>query len=243
MRSLQGKLLRVVRWSFLAGILALAGFVSCLTAMRFAIRGSEVTVPDLMGRTVRDADRLVALSQLQLELESHRFDERVESDHIVAQAPTPGSKLKRNRSVRVIVSLGARKIPVPDLKGESLRTTQIALLSRGFTLGVTSIISSTEIEKDRVIAQDPLPLTPLARSPRVSVLVSGGASGRDYLMPSVTGNTLDEISEAIQNTNLKVGTVTYRAIPGVLKGTILHQTPAAGFKLPEGTVIDLEVSR
>ena len=108
--------------------------------MRFAIRGSEVTVPNLVGRTVREGDRLANLSELQLRLESHRFDDQVESDHIVSQTPVPGSKLKKNRSVRVIVSLGARKIAVPDLKGESLRTIQIALLSRGLTLGVTSAI-------------------------------------------------------------------------------------------------------
>lgn len=211
--------------------------------MRFAIRGSEVTVPNLVGRTVRAADRLAGVSELQLKLESPRFDDQVESDHIVAQTPPPGSKLKRNRSVRVIVSLGARKIPVPDLRGESLRTTQIALLSRGLTLGVTSTISSAEMEKDRIISQDPLPMTRLAQSPRVSVLVSAGRSNQEYLMPSVTGNTLDEVSKAIQNTSLKVGTITYRSIPGLLKGTILKQTPPPGFKLAEGSSIELEVCR
>jgi serine/threonine-protein kinase len=211
--------------------------------MRFAIRGSEVTVPNLIGRSVEEGDRLANLSELQLKPESHRFDDRIESDHIVAQAPPPGSKLKRNRSIRVIVSLGARKIAVPDLKGESLRTTQIALLSRGLTLGVTSTIGSTEIEKDRIISQDPLPMTRLARSPRVSVLVSAGRPNLEYLMPSVTGNTIDEVSEAIQNTSLRVGTVTYRSIPGLMKGTILKQTPPPGLKLSEGTSIDLEVCR
>lgn len=240
---MQGKLLRFVRLCFLASILASASFVSCLTAMRFAIRGSEVTVPNLVGRTVREGDRLANLSELQLRLESHRFDDRVESDHIVAQTPVPGSKLKRNRSVRVVVSLGARKIAVPDLKGESLRTTQIALLSRGLTLGVTSAIRSTEIEKDRVISQDPLPMTRLARSPRVSVLISGGRPSQEYLMPNVTGNTLDEVSGAIQNTGLKIGTVTYHFIPGLVKGTILKQTPPPGFKLVEGSTIDFEVCR
>jgi beta-lactam-binding protein with PASTA domain len=211
--------------------------------MRFAIRGSEVTVPDLIGRTFREGNRLAGLSELQLKVESHRFDDRIESDRIVAQAPSPGSKLKSNRNVRVVVSLGARKIPVPDLKGESLRTTQIALLSRGLTLGVTSTISSTEVEKDRIISQDPLPMTRLARSPRVSVLISAGRRNESYLMPSITGNTVEEFSAAIQNTSLKVGTVTYRSIPGLLKGTILKQMPLPGFKLSEGSSIDIEVSR
>src|SRR5262245_54674805 len=126
--------------------------------MRFAIRGSEVTVPDLLGKTVREASRMTSQSELQIKLESHRFDDRTESDRIIAQTPSPGSKLKRNRNVRVVVSLGAKKIAVPDLRGESLRTTQIALLSRGLTQGVTSTVHSEDVEKDRIITQDPLPL-------------------------------------------------------------------------------------
>ncbi len=241
--TLQGQLLRLVRWCFLALVLASAGFVSCLTAMRFAIRGSEVTVPDLLGQTVREASRMTSLSELQIKLESHRFDDRTESDRIIAQTPSPGSKLKRNRNVRVVVSLGAKKIAVPDLRGESLRTTQIALLSRGLTLGVTSTVHSEDVEKDRIITQDPLPLTRLARSPRVSVLVSAGPSGRTYVMPNVVGNTLEEVSSSIGDSGLKLGALNYHFIPGLPKGTILKQNPPPGFKLVEGSSIDLEVCR
>jgi eukaryotic-like serine/threonine-protein kinase len=240
---LQGQLLRLVRWFFLAAVLASAGFVSCLTAMRFAIRGSEVTVPDLIGKTVGEANRLASLSELQLKLESHRFDDQREPDRIITQTPSPGSKLKINRNVRVVVSLGAKKIAVPDLRGESLRTTQIALLSRGLTLGVTSTIHSVEMEKDRIISQDPLPLTRLARSPRLSVLVSAGAPSRAYVMPNLVGDTLEEVSSSIGDSGLKLGAVNYHFIPSLPKGTILKQNPPPGFRLVEGNSVDLEVCR
>jgi eukaryotic-like serine/threonine-protein kinase len=211
--------------------------------MRFAIRGSEVTVPDLIGKTVGEANRLASLSELQLKLESHRFDDQREPDRIITQTPSPGSKLKINRNVRVVVSLGAKKIAVPDLRGESLRTTQIALLSRGLTLGVTSTIRSVEMEKDRIVSQDPLPLTRLARSPRVSVLVSAGPPSRAYVMPNLVGNTLEEVSSSIGDSGLKLGAVNYHFIPSLPKGTILKQNPPPGFRLVEGNSIDLEVCR
>jgi len=211
--------------------------------MRFAIRGSEVAVPELVGKTVREAGRLAGLSELQLKLESPRFDDQMESDRILAQAPPPGSKLKRNRTVRVIVSLGAKKIPVPDLRGESLRATQITLLSRGLTLGVTSTIHSADVEKDRIISQDPLPLTRLARSPRVSVLVSTGPVVPTYLMPDLMGESLEEVSGAIQQSGLKIGMLNYHFIPGLQKGTILKQNPPPGSRLVEGSSIDFEICR
>ena len=49
------------RWSsiiLMIAILAVAGVVSALTAMRFAIRGREVEVPQLMGKTKDEAEAL-----------------------------------------------------------------------------------------------------------------------------------------------------------------------------------------
>ena len=48
---MQQKLIDFVQWFFLAAVLLVAGFLSCLTAMRLAIRGNEVNVPNL-GRKV-----------------------------------------------------------------------------------------------------------------------------------------------------------------------------------------------
>ena len=48
---------RFSQWSsiiLMAAILAVAGIVSALTAMRFAIRGREVAVPPLAGKTAEE---------------------------------------------------------------------------------------------------------------------------------------------------------------------------------------------
>ena len=41
---MQQKLIDLVRWFFFAAVLLVAGFLSCLTAMRFAIRGNDFSV-------------------------------------------------------------------------------------------------------------------------------------------------------------------------------------------------------
>ena len=211
--------------------------------MRFAIRGSEVTVPNLVGITIQEGMRLASLSELRLKVGSHRFDDQVATDRIISQTPSPYSKLKRNRNVRVIVSLGAKKVSVPDLKGESLRASQIALLERGLTVGVVSSVHSESIEMDKIISQDPLPQTRLAQSPLVNLLVSTGRKSREYLMPELTGSNLEEVSKILEVSGLKLGTVSYQALPGLSKGTIFRQNPPPGHKLAEGSSIDLEVCR
>ena len=43
----------------MVAILTVAGIVSALTAMRFAIRGREVEVPQLAGKTKDEAEALI----------------------------------------------------------------------------------------------------------------------------------------------------------------------------------------
>ena len=43
------------------------------------------------------------------------------------QEPPPGSALKSHRSIRVWLSLGPRKLTLPAVEGQSLRTARVAL--------------------------------------------------------------------------------------------------------------------
>ena len=60
------------RWSsmiLMVAILTVAGLVSALTAMRFAIRGKEVEVPKLVGKTKEEAEQIqITNEQLLTEL-------------------------------------------------------------------------------------------------------------------------------------------------------------------------------
>lgn len=235
--------MRWIRGFFFAGILVMAGFLSCLTAMRFAIQGNEVKVPNLEGKTIPEGSHLLTGSALRLKVESHRYDDRVPKDRILAQIPGRDSRLKRDSAVRVIVSLGAKKIPIPDLQGETLRAGQILILKRGLTLGVTSVVSSDTGDKDRILAQDPPPETQLAESPKMNLLVSSGKRPHKYLMPDLTGRRSEEVVAEFAGLGLRLGAVNYQSIPGVLRGTILNQFPPPGSKIVEGSSVNFEVCR
>lgn len=211
--------------------------------MRLAIRGNEVTVPNLGGRTLQEATLHLNALELRLKVDGRRFDNQIPGDRIISQVPSPDSQLKKNRTVRVVVSLGAKRVQVPDLRGESLRVGQIALLKKGFSLGMIAAVSFEGVEKDRIIAQDPPPQAQLAASPTVNVLISSGRRNREYLMPELAGRNLEEVSKVIQDSGVTIGKLDYQSTPGLFQGTILRQIPAAGQKLVEGSTIDLEVSK
>src|SRR5438093_12542104 len=97
------------RWSpiiLMIAILAVAGILSALTAMRFAIRGREVIVPPLVGKTQAEAQKLLEERGLVLKVTSKRFSAEIPEGKVVDQIPANGTHLKSNRSVKVLVSLG-----------------------------------------------------------------------------------------------------------------------------------------
>jgi len=240
---MQQKLIDFVRWFFFAAVLLVAGFLSCLTAMRFAIRGNEVSAPNLAGKSLPEGTRVLNAYSLRMKVDSHRYDERVPKDQILSQNPVANSKLKRNSQVRVVMSLGAKKIAVPNLEGQSLRAAQILVLQRGLTLGVLAAIASETEERDRIAAQCPPPEVGFAQSLTMNLLVSTGKRRREYLMPDLTSQNSDEVVGEFASLGLKLGSVNYQSVPGVPKGAILKQAPQPGAKIAEDGAVDFEVNR
>jgi len=210
--------------------------------MRIAIRGSEVLVPNLMGRKAQEASNLLASHQLQMKIDGFRFDPKISSDRILSQLPSPDSRLKVNRHVRVLISLGEKKVAIPDLRGDTLRAAQITLLKRGLAGGSSAQFGSEVYEVDRIISQEPLPQNP-SQSPVVNLLVSSGRKERTFLMPDLTGLDLVEVSRAIKEAGLQLGKVTYQPVSGIMRGVILHQNPLAGSQLKREEEIELEIAK
>ncbi|PYS32604.1 MAG: hypothetical protein DMG14_34095 [Acidobacteria bacterium] len=102
-------------------ILAVAGVVSALTAMRFAIRGREVEVPQLAGRTQEEAEQILRGRGLKLRVSSSRFSSEVAEGRVLEQIPPSGTTLKVDRTVRVLLSLGEQRYAVPNLIGTTWR--------------------------------------------------------------------------------------------------------------------------
>ena len=239
----RGRLVGFLRGLFLAGVLIGAALLSCLTAMRLAIRGSEVTVPGVVGRSLEEATRRISGAQLVLKVRGQRFDDHVPPDGIIAQSPADGGRLKSHGTVKVLVSLGPRRIQVPDLRGKTLRAGRYQLLQRGLTPGFTATISSDSTEKDLVLSQFPLPGEQESQSPTVNMLISSGRSRVAYLMPDLVGKRLGEVSRTLALWDIQLGEVRYQSLPGLAPGTVLEHSPAAGDIILEAALVDFEVAR
>src|SRR5262245_38793489 len=234
------------RWSsitLMVAILCVAGFLSALTAMRFAIRGREVTVPALIGTTEDQAAQILSSNGLSLKVSSKRFSAEVPEGLVGDQIPPSGTRLKANRTVRVQVSLGARRFAVPNLVGTSLRAAQLTLTQRRLTLGNTLYAHTPEGDASAVIYQSPTPGTVEGSDPAVNILISLGPPAQYFIMPDLIGRPAELVMARARNEGFRLGKVNYTKSPGVEPGVVIQQKPQAGYRLSKTDVIVLDVSQ
>lgn len=237
---------RFSRWSsivLMVAILAVAGIVSALTAMRFAIRGREVAVPSLAGKTKADAEVALASLGLKLKVSSSRFSSNVPEGKILEQIPPSGTRLKVDRTVKVLVSLGERKFAVPSLVGTSLRAAQLTLAQRRLTLGSTLYAHTPEGEPSTVVYQSPTSGTQEGSDPSVNILISLGPPAQYFIMPDLIGRPAELVSSRARTEGFKIGKFNYRKYPGVEAGIVIQQKPQAGYRLSKSDIILLDVSQ
>lgn len=232
----------LVKYGLLLMALLVTAGVSALTTMRAILTSQEVQVPSLIGRRITEAGVVAERNRLSVRVEGRRHDPKIPADRIAAQEPSPGSTLKSHRSVRVWVSLGPRRLTVPVVEGDSLRSARLSLEQAQVGVGRVVEVDDPATEGTILVQHPPAGETD-SLAGGVSLLVSRGSGSREYVMPDLIGKRADDVLDALRRSQLKVPEIRYRSYPGVEPGTVLRQSPAAGYRVTRETAVDLEVSR
>lgn len=237
--SLRERLEWASRMAFLVFILASAAFLSAITAMRFAIHGREVTMPNLVGKDVAEASKTLRSKGLIL-----RVADRVYSDvpinQVVRQTPTPGMLMKVSQQAHVVLSLGQRQLEIPPLEGNTLRVSRIELLRAGLQVGEVSTVTLPDHPSDTVLLQNPKPGHGAA-TPKVDVLVSSGTREPSYVMPYLIGLNEIEAQHRLDLADLH-RKINYVAAPQWPHGSVIDQSPLSGTRIANGTDVQLTIA-
>jgi serine/threonine-protein kinase len=225
----------------LTGALVATFFLFAGIAMRVAVRARQVTVPDLVGKSIADATTLASTLDLQMRVdEARRPDPKVPAGNVLTQDPLPGSSVRRQRSVRVWVSAGAHIARAPSLLGETQRSAEIRVSQEGLLIGTVSEIRSGLYPPDVIVAQDPPPTTQTAE---VRLLVNRGEDRATYVMPDLIGLNGDRAADVLRVRGFRVSITAQSTASSIPPGVIVRQAPAGGYQVHPGDAIALEVSR
>jgi len=238
--TLRERLQWMFRMALMIFILASVAFLSALTAMRFAIQGREVTMPDVVGLKPTEAQQALQGRGIGMKVED-RIYSSLPADAVVRQSPPPNMRVKIGQYAHVVLSLGPQKATIPQLTDKSLRLARIELLRDGMQAGEIASAYLPGWPGDTVVQQDPAAGTSDISSPHVDLLVSNGTRPVAFVMPDLFGLALGEGESKLTSAGLKVAKLTFSPIPGMPHGTIARQAPVRGSRVDASTSIELQV--
>lgn len=227
------------RMTLLVFILASAAFLSAITAMRIAIHGREVTMPNLVGKNVAEASQMLRSRGLLLRVADRIYSEQP-INVVVRQTPPPGMLMKVSQQAHVVLSLGQRQLQIPALESNSLRVSRITLLRANLQVGEVSELTMPDVPVDTVVMQNPKPGSGAA-TPRVDVLVSDGPREMAYVMPHLIGLNEADAQRRLDSAGIK-RKVNYVNAPQWPHGAVIDQTPMGGSRLAASSMVELTVA-
>src|SRR5258705_12299235 len=101
------------RLILLALVLLVIALVSALTAMRLAIHGHEVAVPDLVGQSPAAARVITEQNGLEINVERQYYSPTVPEGKILSQLTPAGRRGRRGWQGRVGATVGPPRVARP----------------------------------------------------------------------------------------------------------------------------------
>ena len=222
----------VFRLLWMVSVLVIVALLSALTAMRLAIHGREVTVPDMQGKTPAEARRMAESSGLEADVEREYYSPAIPEGKVLSQMPAAGSTVRRGWQVRLALSLGPQRVVIPQVVGESDRAAAITIAQRGLNLGGAASLEIPNSAPGQVIAQNPQPNATNASAPKISLLVSQAPAPQSFVMPSFVGQPLGSVTLALKDAGFTVGKVTVAPVENAPEATNAASVPAAPAPAP-----------
>jgi eukaryotic-like serine/threonine-protein kinase len=235
------RLLAVLAYGVLLFVVfGLAGYL----AFSFFVRSGVTAVPQLAGLSRADAANRLADQGLVLRRsgDNGRYDDNIPAGRVVRQSPDARTLVKRGSSVDVALSLGPRRVQVPDLAGKALPAAQVRLSSSGLEVGQLLGVYEAQRPPGSVVEQDPDAGTAVPPATPIDLLLAVAATGERYLMPDLVYRHYDQVRPFFERRGFRFGSVKFERYEGVAAGVILRQFPLPGHPLTRNDPVSLVVA-
>jgi len=206
--------------------------------------GKEVTVPDVKGMSYSEAKEVLEAKGLKIEKADEPIaSQKIEKGKIVSQTPSKNSKVKKGRTVRVILSAGNTELKVPDLKGLSYKEAKTLLSEMGLQISKGDEVDSDSVAEGLIASQYPSAKTKVDKGDIITVNISKGK--KDAVIPKLVGTTFtseSDVSATLSKYGYKLGKGSYEESYET-PGTIIKQSPDAGTTAEKNTTVDIVISK
>ena len=186
-------------------------------------------------------DRNTAISRIEeVGLRAKVVEENNAADEelVFDQDPTGGTRVDKGSEVTIKVSLGAKKVEVPNVVGKQIDVAREQLEGDGFRVSVVNE-PDDDAPEGEVIKQSPAGGSEVAQDQTITLTVSSGDESTD--VPNVVGMSEDAAADELNNAGFKVKRVKVSSAT-VDEGKVVSQDPAGGQGLAKGETVTINVS-
>ena len=196
-----------------------------------------LAVPNVLGQPVATAQARLASAGLGSDT-TEEFSPDVPRGSVVTQDPLANAQLEQGKTVKLVVSRGPQRVPVPNVVGMVTRDATAELTRGGFTVKRQDAYNSRPVET--VFEQRPPAGEQVAPGSEITIVVS---LGRDLVnVPALRGLT----EEAARQELARLGLVaTVQTVPdsSVQPGQVSTHSPAPNQQVDRGTAVIVLVAR
>ena len=225
-----------IEWLFRMGllvfVLAAAAFLSAVMAMRFAIQGREVDMPNLVGKSSADAQAILQGRGLQLkdrrpglQQPSREFRRPAEPAGGRTHESFPGRTRRSQPGTAKRDDTGARGRK--SSRGADSTAASGPATGRGhIVFGARRCLETRFCSRTRLRERAPQALAWICWWRKANPQPA-------YVMPWLVGMPLAEADRLLSSGGLKLAKTTYTPSAQWPKGTVIEQTPDQGSKVTE----------
>ena len=192
-------------------------------------------VPALRGMTEDQAQEALTEMNLSFGDTVERFNEKVAEGVVLRSLPKPGTELKRDAAVDLVVSKGPHPIKVLDFTGKDAEKAEAALSKRNLEV-LTSRQHDDTVPEGDVLTQTPSGGT-LYRGDTVRLLISDGP--QMVQVPEVNGSGVGEATQRLEAAGFEVRTEHSQLYVGL--EYVVGSDPGQGSMAPMGSVVTLSL--
>ncbi|HET7231188.1 MAG TPA: PASTA domain-containing protein [Longimicrobium sp.] len=217
------RLLKYIIYCGLGGFFLGYLFITLLFFPGFG-RSAIVTVPDVRGMSQAAARRALEKGGLELSRGTTLNHPRIPAGRVLSQVPLPGQEAARGSNVRVILSAGPDRRPVPSIEGMD-KDDAISLLQRmGFQVRLRTVQNMEE--EGTLLGMEPRAGTQV---PMPGIVILDLSAGPPKLAaPSVLTLTREDAAARLEAAGLRLGRVSYDPGSPAPLGTVVAQSPEPG---------------
>ncbi|MEV6022909.1 Stk1 family PASTA domain-containing Ser/Thr kinase [Streptomyces sp. NPDC052036] len=225
-----------------AGVLVLVGAI-LIGKWMFTGNGAgngSAEVPNLVGQTLKDARQLATNADLKVGTVTRKPCDNQAKGNVCDQDPQPKASVDKGTAINVVVSTGAPKVTVPDVRGVQFDKAKSQLEDKGFQ--VERKTQESDQTPGVVTAQDPNGGVDKEKGSTITLTVAVAPATTTVPDVSAAANC-DAAKQQLQASNLTANCAEVDVTDPNQAGKVVKIDPQPGSTVRKGSTVTIQFGK